>query len=94
MGAKREDDGHVVLDNEQRAPASNFQDQRYCVLGLFLGHPGHGLVEQDHLGIRGKRHADLERTLFRVRQDACRRVAMRLQAKMFHESFGFFTNAA
>ncbi|MNP86707.1 hypothetical protein D3C76_1871090 [compost metagenome] len=57
-----------MLDDQQRTAVSHLTYQAQGVLGLFMGHARHRLVEQDYPRVTGQGHADLQGALFRVRK--------------------------
>src|SRR6266478_5230049 len=61
---------HVVLDDENRAVRGDRLEQLTRARGLFVGHPGDRLIDQQELRILRDHHADLEPLLFAVRQGA------------------------
>ena len=60
--AQRAEQGHVVLDQHQRAAGLHLDpaQQRTERLGLALGHAGRRLVQQDHGRIVGQQTAQLD----------------------------------
>jgi hypothetical protein len=67
---EREDDVHVVLDDEHRDLARQGGEQARHPLRLLRRHPRRGLIEQEQLRGGRQRHADLELPLLAVRQPA------------------------
>jgi len=62
--AQREDEPHVVLDDDDRQPTlPDLDDQFLDRARLLRVHPGRGLVEQQHRGLGGERPCDLEPAL-------------------------------
>src|SRR3989344_5976182 len=73
------DELHVVLDHHQRVRAFERQKKLGGALGFFVGHAGHGLVEQQQLGVLHQQHADLEPLLLAVRKQAGRALGLVLE---------------
>ena len=75
-------------------PSLTLADQLHRALGLRAAHAGGRLVEQDHLGAAGHRHADLQRALLGVRQRAGRHVGPCRQADLLDHLVGALIDPA
>ena len=64
----REHEVHVVLDQQHGVLARQALQQRDHALRFLGAHAGQRLVQQQHLGLAGQRHGDLELALLAVRQ--------------------------
>ena len=64
------DEAHVVLHHHQRVLALEREKQLGGALGFLVGHAGHGLVEQQQLGVLHQQHADLQPLLLAMAQVA------------------------
>src|SRR5229473_3111784 len=72
LGREAAHEGHVVLDDDDRAVLRQAADQLGGRLGLAVGHAGDRLVEQQELAVVDQQHADLEPLLLAVAQRAGR----------------------
>src|SRR5512138_1479063 len=71
---ERGDDREVMLHHQNRALLGDPADEGADALDILLRHAGHGLVQQQQLGLEGERCGDLERPLAPVGQLAGRGV--------------------
>src|SRR5664279_461181 len=71
---------HVVLDEQDRMAFAKLGKQPEHTFGLLGAHSCQRLVEQQHLGLRGQAHRDLELALLAVRQQAGRALEHFVQA--------------
>src|SRR3954451_23675044 len=91
---QRGHDREVVLDHQDGAVLGDAADQVRGALDVLVAHAGHGLVEQHHLGIEGKRGRDLEGALAAVGELDRREACEFGEAHCFDEAHGLPVEAA
>src|SRR5437763_10878325 len=74
------DEGHVVVDDDERVFAGHRLKEFAGALGFARRHAGDGLVNQEQLGVLGHEHAQLQPLFFAVRQQPGRLVGFGAQA--------------
>ena len=73
------DEVHVVLNHQHGVVTGQAAQQSPGALGFLLGQAGDGLIHQQHVGILGQQHGDLEPLLLAVGQAASPLGGMGLQ---------------
>ena len=63
---QRSDDVHVVVDEDDGAPAGELLDEGDGAVDVLDAHAGGRLVEQQQLGVERHREGELERALLAV----------------------------
>ena len=79
---------HVVLHHHQRLALGHAADQRDGVFGFAVAHARGRFIEQDDAGAARDGHADLQRALFGVGQQARRHIAPCSQVQILQQPLG------